>query len=269
MNNILLSKRFLHFVQVLSIFCALFLTVIEVYNQMNTPIIQNEIINFRSLFGLMGNLFVIILFILLSLYPQKLSFIAIASFYYAFICTVFDLTNPMGICMFFLGICVLYIRGEFFIKKKLKILACILLYVLILLSELHFGFNSFINELPNKLGYTLVLGIIDFLFIATLEYHRTPKIDNSKILNLANYPGLVKNDVLLLKEVLAKKQYKEIAIDLYRAEGTIRNRLNKIYDILGVMDRMGFISTYIGYEIVFQTDEKLIVPQNKKTLLYK
>ena len=65
------------------------------------------------------------------------------------------------------------------------------------------------------------------------------------------------------------KQYKVIGNEVFRAEGTVRNRLNKIYDILGVMDRMGFISTYMGYEIVFQKDEKLIVPQNKKTLLYK
>ena len=53
-------------------------------------------------------------------------------------------------------------------------------------------------------------------------------------------------------KVLENEQYKNIARTVYKAPGTIRNRLNKIYDILGVMDRMGFISTYLGYEIVFE-----------------
>ena len=50
--------------------------------------------------------------------------------------------------------------------------------------------------------------------------------------------------------------YKVIALDVSRSEGTIRNRLNMIYDVLGVMDRMGFISTYMGYEIVFKDEKK-------------
>ena len=123
------------------------------------------------------------------------------------------------------------------------------------ITKIHFGINNFIEQILYQLGYTLVLGIIFLLFILTIQYQKTPKKNVSKILNLADYLGLVKNDVLLLQEVLDKKQYKEIAIDLYRAEGTVRNRLNKIYDILGVMDRMGFISTYMGYEIVFQKDD--------------
>ena len=270
MKNLLLRRGFLLGIKIFSILCALFLTGIEVSNQLIRPVISNNsIIDFYSLRRLLGNSFIVILFILLSINPQKLGILAICSFYYAITCSIFDSDNPIGICMYFLGICVLYVRGEFFFKTKQRIIEVILLYLIILLSNIYLGLNAFLNDLLNKLGYTFVLGIIDFLFIATLEYHRTPKIDNSKILNLANYPGLVKNDVLLLKEVLAKKQYKEIAIDLYRAEGTIRNRLNKIYDILGVMDRMGFISTYMGYEIVFQKDDSTSENKTLNNILYK
>ena len=74
----------------------------------------------------------------------------------------------------------------------------------------------------------------------------------TKTLNLAEYPGLNETDVVLLQLVLENEQYKNIARSVYKAPGTIRNRLNKIYDILGVMDRMGLISTYLGYEIVFE-----------------
>ena len=73
----------------------------------------------------------------------------------------------------------------------------------------------------------------------------------TKTLNLAEYPGLNETDVVLLQLVLENEQYKNIARAVYKAPGTVRNRLNKIYDILGVMDRMGFISTYMGYEIIF------------------
>ena len=76
-----------------------------------------------------------------------------------------------------------------------------------------------------------------------------------KILNLAEYPGLVETDVVLLQKVLKNEQYKNIARAVYKAPGTIRNRLNKIYDLLGVMDRMGFISSYFGYDIVFEQEK--------------
>lgn len=269
MKNIILEKNFLLGIRIVSILCVIFLTAIEVSNQFETPLFSNNTINYHSLIRLMGNSFVIILSALLALYPQKLGFITAASFYYAFVGTVLEINNPMGICMFFLGVAVLYIRGEFFINTKRKVFLIILFYIAIILSELRFGIKVFFKELLFKTAYSLVLGIPTFLFIETVEYHRTPRIDNSKILNLANYPGLVKNDILLLKEVLEKKQYKEIAMDLYRAEGTIRNRLNKIYDILGVMDRMGFISTYMGYEIIFQKDELTSDLKNSKTILYK
>ena len=63
--------------------------------------------------------------------------------------------------------------------------------------------------------------------------------------------------------MLKNEQYKNIARAVYKAPGTVRNRLNKIYDLLGVMDRMGFISTYFGYEIVFSQNETDFSQENK------
>lgn len=47
-------------------------------------------------------------------------------------------------------------------------------------------------------------------------------------------------------------RYKPFLQKLSRTEGIVRNRLNKIYDILGVMDKTGFLTTFTGYEIVFE-----------------
>ena len=59
-------------------------------------------------------------------------------------------------------------------------------------------------------------------------------------------------DVDLLEKVLQNKKYKEIALELHGNPGTIRNRLNKLYDILQVGDRTGFIAQFYGYKIIFE-----------------
>ncbi len=254
MTNYLVKKNTLLGIKIISTLCALFLTAVEVYNQIQTPtFLAISNINFYSLRRLIGNAFVICLFVILSLYPHKLEFLAIASFYYTLICFIDDFNNPIGICMFFLGISILYIRGFFINKRNRKIIITVIIYCLLLLSKLHFGYDNFLEILINHLGYTTVLSTILFLLI---EYKQNidsnPKSKNTRILDLSQYHELVENDIALLQKVLEDKQYKVIANEVFKAEGTVRNRLNKIYDILGVMDKMGFISTYMGYEIVFQ-----------------
>lgn len=272
MSNPLLKKKTLLGIKIISISCALFLTGVEVYNQIKSPAIPHiSTINFYSLRRLFGNSFVMCLFVILSCYPHKLEFLAMASFYYTLVCFLDDLNNPIGICMFFLGISILYIRGFFINKTTRKIIITIIIYTLLLISKLHFGRGNFLGIIINNLGYTIVLSLILFILIGYKQnlLSNQKSEENLKILNLAQYPELVENDVILLQKVLDNKQYKVIGNEVFRTEGTIRNRLNKIYDILGVMDRMGFISTYIGYEIVFQKDELEFETNNPKTFVYK
>ena len=156
----------------------------------------------------------------------------------------------MGFCMYFLGIVTLYIRGFFIFKKKLKMICSTVVLVIMILLRLHFGIEIFLNTLPECIAYPLVLGIPLLLL---KNYHQSINDSNTvKILNLAEYQGLTKHDIPLLQKVLENKQYKVISAELSRTEGTVRNRLNKIYDILGVMDKTGFITTFTGYEIVFE-----------------
>ena len=61
----------------------------------------------------------------------------------------------------------------------------------------------------------------------------------------------------MLRRVLDNQQYKVIAIDLQKSEGTIRNRLNKVYDILGVADRVGFITTYSGFKLIYELETEI------------
>ena len=256
MKNLLFKKEVLLGIRIFSTICAIFLFIVEIHNEIIRPAFTTEgAIDFWALRSHIGNLIVIIFCILLALNPYKLEFLAISSFYYSFMGIIFELDNPMGICMFFLGITVLYVRGFFLTEKKKKVTALCLLYIVMILSGIHFGFTVFLDSLINKIAYTLVLSIIFFLLVAC-NYKIESSVDKStKILNLSIYPELVQNDVSLLQKVLENKQYKVIALETSKAEGTVRNRLNKIYDVLGVMDRMGFISTYMGYEIVFEENE--------------
>ena len=71
-------------------------------------------------------------------------------------------------------------------------------------------------------------------------------------MNLCDYLTLKKSDLILLELVQQNKLYKEIAVIVNKSEGTIRNRLNRIYHILDVIDRMGFISAYSNYKIIYE-----------------
>lgn len=59
----------------------------------------------------------------------------------------------------------------------------------------------------------------------------------------------------LLQDVLENKKYKEITQKIHDSEGALRNKLSKIYKILEVGDRTGFLTIYSGYELVYEPEE--------------
>ena len=270
MKNIIYEKKFLNTVRIIAILIVTLLIIVtslRIYRIFNPS--EEISLSGNNIIVITENILAIFFSFLLIIYPQKLEYLAIICFIYSFDFLVFDLDNPMGILMFALGIVVSYVRGIFINGKKYKVFITISIFLSLLISGIHFGYNVFFYSLINKVGYSLVISIIIFLLIAYKNTSVTNMKTSSKILNLAEYNSLVENDVILLRKVLENEQYKNIAAAVYRTEGTVRNRLNKIYDILGVMDRMGFISTYMGYEIVFQKDEITKKQENSKNFLYK
>ncbi len=255
MSQTLYDKRFLFVIRCISILCAIFLTAVEVIHLIEAPIIVDGNVNVHSLHLLIDNTLVIVLSYILALFPYKFECLAIASFYYGITCTVFEYGNPMGICMYCLGNVVLYARGYFRINPKKKIIFSVIFYVVLVLSESRFGISILKKEVIEKFGYGLVLSIILFLVFTTKQSFI--KNSDQKNLNLADFPDLKEDDAILLKKVLDNKQYKEIAIEVFRTEGTVRNRLNKVYDVLGVMDKMGFVTKYTGYEIIYKTQDEI------------
>ena len=261
MKNIIYEKPFLKAMRIFACIAAgllIVVTSVRIYNSFVTKLYD---LNLNNIVGITENLIAIVLFYLIILQPQKIEYLAIVSFMYSFECLALNFYNSMGILMYGLGISVFYVRGLFIKKTKIKIIISVIIYICLFLGGILYGLlilkipigsHEYYDSIMDKLGYTLVLSIILFLLIIHNHSYMAEMQAQTKTLNLAEYPGLNETDVVLLQLVLENEQYKNIARAVYKAPGTIRNRLNKIYDSLGVMDRMGFISTYLGYEIVFE-----------------
>lgn len=256
MKSFLYDKRFLFIVRCIGMLCSAFLVGVQVYHFNTILVLPDNWFNYANFHILFGNSFVIIFLFLLALFPYKIEFLAIVSFYYGVSCTLFDTCNPMGVCMYYLGNITLFIRGYYRKNGRKKLCSAVLFFIILLMSNLRYGINIFLSELIEKMGYCIVIGIQTLFLIYTINTSKNISKGEKKILNLADFPGGNEDDVLLLQKVLANKQYKEIASEVFRSEGTVRNRLNKVYDLLGVMDRMGFITTYMGYEIIYKSVEK-------------
>ena len=68
------------------------------------------------------------------------------------------------------------------------------------------------------------------------------------------YPGLERSDLMLLQDVLNNMKYKDIAQKIHGSEGALRNKLSRIYKILEVGDRTGFLTIYSGYKLIFEPE---------------
>lgn len=257
MKNIIYEKPFLTAMRIFACVASVLLIVVTSLRIYNTFFTKQRPSDFPNIFGIAVNLVAIILFYLMIIHPQKIEYLAIGSFMYAFVCLTLDFDNPMGILMYGLGISVFYVRGLFIHKTRQKAIIAIIVYICLLCGGFLYSLllhetADYFDAILEMTGYTLVLSIIIFLLITYNHFTKAESQAIPTILNLAEFPGLVETDVVLLQKVLENEQYKNIARAVYKAPGTVRNRLNKIYDLLGVMDRMGFISTYFGYEIVFE-----------------
>lgn len=250
MKNFLYNKKIKICIRVFSAIGILVLFLAEMvilYRFLNS---EEKNIDFENLETFISNFLVLGLFVFIIIFPQKFSFIALATFFYSISIIPFEPSNPMGILMFDLGIMILNVRGFFQTYFKTKILSILFLLMLLSCFRLRLGLNIFIEGFVEDLGYSFVF----FLGIFFTYGYASRNASDEKILNIAKYEGLKESDIDLMYRVLNNLQYKVIAKELQKSEGTIRNRLNKIYDILGVADRVGFVTTFSGFELIYKPE---------------
>lgn len=207
-----------------------------------------------SIFSFLLNFLLIIFSAILIKFPQKLFLIGIAALVYSLGMSIFDSEAIMSLLMLCVTFSTLLLRGNFKNKKKEILFTFLILYLFELLIPLKQGFEIFLNVFFEKIGTTILLGIIGFFSFEYFKQLFSKESSNEKILNIALFEGLDRSDMYLLQQVLDNKKYKEIAHSIHGSEGALRNKLSKIYKILEVGDRVGFLTIYSGYELIYNPE---------------
>lgn len=188
----------------------------------------------------------ILFFVLLK--PEKLALFVPPLLFYSISNSVGNANPAFAIIFLELAVILLWIRGFFKKHKALKITGLVLLYLIPLLFNLRFGLATFTTQLLDILQIILVTSCTIFILYEYLRAQTAP----DKILNVADYPETTERDAKWLSLVQQGVKYEAIAIDYELTLGTVQNRLNKVYHILEIGDRIGFLSIYSGAEIVYK-----------------
>lgn len=248
------SQKALLLIKAIAVAAFIILAVCEYLLLLETSFLKT--FSYNQFFVFVENLVIAIVCIILFFYPHRYGLIGVCSLWYSIVIATTTADNMMCIIMFLLALNTFLIRGFFVKWAKFKVVLVILVYLYEFLISLRFGFRVFIDSSVLKVGYTFVLVLSVYLYS---EFHLSKVLIGTKnkdhILNLAEYDGVNRCDVDLLERVLRNKKYKEIAFELHGNPGTTRNRLNKLYDIIGTGDRTGFILKYTGYKIIYEADE--------------
>ena len=214
--------------------------------------IKTQIIGFTNIFL---NITIIAFSCFLLIWPQKFLLIGIGSFLYSITMSLVNSDYYMSLIM----LCVSFSTGVIRIRNKKEqnifFFLFVLFYFFELFSPLSKGLNFFLDYFFAKIGISIALFISVFFFY---EYGKQLGIrygTKDKILNIAQFKELDRSDMFLLQDVLNNMKYKEIAQKLHGSEGAQRNKLSKIYKILEVGDRTGFLTIYSGYKLIYEPEQ--------------
>ncbi len=258
--TIIYTKKFIKAVSIFSIIAAVLLTfrngmrifdIIVNYSEY-AVLSKGQLIRYISI--IVNNLIFINIFVFLIFKPQKFILLGLIALFYSVDNLLSTNQVPyMGIPMFTLGIATFAIRGFFLKNKNLKISIFAAIYVISLTIPVFYD-NDFAEHLITKIAISFITLISLFFFSEYSKQTGSKQATKDKILNIALFKGLDRSDMYLLQQVLDNKKYKEIAQSIHGSEGALRNKLSKIYKILEVGDRVGFLTIYSGYELVYNPE---------------
>lgn len=181
--------------------------------------------------------------------PYKLEVMASITFLYSIIVFEDYPVNPICVLLFLIGLVSLYTRGLFVKNKKKKLIIAGITLVVLQLSRLRFGTESFINSLRENAAYLLVDVVIITLLYGKnkIDLHRASY--NNK-LDLSQFTELNERDKEWIRLALLDTKYSVIARESGVSVGTVKNRMHAIYKILGVADRISLLVEYGGCEVI-------------------
>lgn len=204
--------------------------------------------------GFFVNLTTIVFAVILIFYPQRFFLIGIGSLLQSLVSASFNPNSYMSLLMLGITVATFLVRTNQPRLKKRFLILIGFIYLYELLFPLIYDDITLVNFGIQKFGSTFALLICIFFFFQIAKQTGIREGSKDKVLNLAQYKGLERSDMLLLQDVLNQMKYKEIAQKIHGSEGALRNKLSKIYKILEVGDRTGFITIYSGYELVYEPE---------------
>lgn len=254
------SKRFLFYIKFFSLI-AITLLIVRTGSRIADQIKEPEFFknlplleNLRFQATILKNIISIIISAWLFFHPQEFHFIGIIAFIYSINLSPYGTSDYFFIPMRFLSIATFTVRGFFKKKKLLKISFFIILYIIELFIPLAYHDEYFFFNFLTRIAYSFVLFITIFFFYRYAIQIASKQDVKDKILNIAEYKGLDRSDMYLLQQVLDNVKYKEIAQKIHGSEGALRNKLSKIYKLLEVGDRTGFLTIYSGYKLIYEPE---------------
>lgn len=204
-------------------------------------IFTRMIFGYRFISTIMAEVFLIVLII----YPYKFESISIFSFIYTGVLLYADPLNPLSVLIYFLGIVSLYIRGLLEKQKRLKIFLISLCIIIILFSNIRYGWFFFLEDFESKIICCIVCVLL-FMFIV-MEKNKLKQ--NNCILDLTLFPELTPRDKEWIEMALSQEKYDTIARQYGLSPNYVKNRMRVIFKVLGVPDRLAMIAKYSGYSV--------------------
>lgn len=259
-KSLFYTERFLKFISIFSIFSVALLSfrtghrIFDLFKHSFEYSCLSIIQLYKYYFIIIENLIFICFFIFLIFKPQKFILIGIISLLYSFDNLLSNFQAPyLGIPMFTLCVTTFAIRGFFLENKKIKVAIFSLIYIIMLFLPILYDEN-FCENFITKIAISTVTLATLFFSIEFAKQSGSKKATIDKVLNIASFHGLDRSDLFLLQEVLNYTRYKEIAQKIHGSEGALRNKLSKIYKILEVGDRTGFLTIYSGYKLIYEPE---------------
>ncbi|MCR4734159.1 MAG: LuxR C-terminal-related transcriptional regulator [Treponema sp.] len=241
-------------IRIASIVSAVFLLATNIYliisGKTHFPYYSKQLWN---TINILINFFVIFLLVITAVFPTKIEILSIICFIYSVIILIFEPENQIGNLMFLAGVEILHIRGFFIKKKFIKNSIFFGIYLLLVFTEIRFGFSRFFIILLEKIAYLIIMLIN--LTCTILYYHFYYEKKTSPGFYINQFQELNIRDAEWLVLIQNRKTYKEIASKYNISEGTVRNRMNRIFKIIKCGDKIGFINLYGDYKIFFGEKE--------------
>ena len=190
----------------------------------------------------------------LIFYPQKFFLIGIGSILQSLVVASFYPYSYMSLLMLGIATGTFLVRTNHILSKKrfFIILAIIYLYEYFI-AFFHDDINI-IDFTTEKFGSMFAFLICLFFIYQLAKQKGIREGSKDKVLNLAQFKGLDRSDMILLQDIMTQMKYKEIAKKIHGSEGALRNKLSRIYKILEVGDRTGFLTIYSGYELIYDPE---------------